>query len=559
MRAFTLLVVLGAVSCGTPPGPSGAAGGVGGRAGGAGGRAGGVGGAAGGVGGAAGGVGVAGGAGGGAGGGSGSSGGGAESPPGPTPRSVTRARTTAIPACTVFVDAAASGAATGTAAEPYRTIAAAVSAAADGAVICVAQGTYPESLAPGVKYFTLAGGFQSKTGFTVRDSSLYVSKAQGNGSGSFLLVTDPGPRGDQLTAVDGFELTGYSQAIYRDVYYSARFDLTNNFIHDNACTGSAVGGGFSLGNVSGTISGNVIARNRCARGGAGAVDDSTNSNTVTVANNLIEANQGDEPDISHGGGLYLFANRLTVTANTFVGNTVTGWGGGLYVGAYTGGGQTTTATLTWNVYRDNRAGNSGGGLFCDDSASCTSDHELFEQNCGGNILLDSGPGGADATVASFDHLTNTGARTVGCTAPGAGVVINKDNLAADSYQFKNAIFWGNAPGEDFNASCISGCANASVVVTFSDVQTTYANGGIAVTFGAGNLAAVDPLFAGAAQHDFHLRSTHGHWSAAGPVLDNADSPALAAGTGSTSSNPPLAGDRSELGTYGNSAEASYTR
>src|SRR5688500_18525191 len=71
------------------------------------------------------------------------------------PRAVTGARATEIPACTDFVDAASGG-----------TISAAIDAASDGAIICVAEGMYPEALAPGVKYFTLAGGFQSGQDFT---------------------------------------------------------------------------------------------------------------------------------------------------------------------------------------------------------------------------------------------------------------------------------------------------------------------------------------------------------------------------------------------------------
>ncbi len=75
------------------------------------------------------------------------------------PHAVKVARTTAIPSCTLFVDAAAPKAATERRASPKR-IAAAVEAAQPGAVICVAEGTYAEQLAPGEKYFTLAGGFQ---------------------------------------------------------------------------------------------------------------------------------------------------------------------------------------------------------------------------------------------------------------------------------------------------------------------------------------------------------------------------------------------------------------
>ncbi|WP_434018734.1 hypothetical protein [Methyloceanibacter sp.] len=64
------------------------------------------------------------------------------------------------------------------------TIGAAIDAASPGAVICVAEGSYPEQLSPGVKYFTLAGGFQSGTDFKMRDSATYDH--QGGREGRFV-------------------------------------------------------------------------------------------------------------------------------------------------------------------------------------------------------------------------------------------------------------------------------------------------------------------------------------------------------------------------------------
>lgn len=478
------------------------------------------------------------------------------------PRAVEVARATVIPACTLFVDAANAGPEDGTVASPFATIAAAVDQAAPGAIICVAEGRYPESIAPGLKPFTLAGGFQRGQGFTVRDSARYPSRAEGNGTGSFLRIEDEGPSGGELTAVDGFEITGYSQAVVRDVYYDQRFDLTHNFIHDNRCDrADLVGAGFAFNNITGSIRDNVIARNTCSRGGAGYLGDSTNTNVVVISGNLIEDNVGDEPGISHGGGLYVFGNDLTITANTFQGNRATGWGGGLYLGAFSGGGQTTNARLRYNVYRNNRVENSGGGFFCDDGARCDSDHELYDRNCGGNILLDCGPDGSAPTRANFDHLTNYGALEVGCGAPGAGVIINKSNTAADVYTFTNSLFWGNGPGLDFAASCEPGFCNVTVDVQWSSLDTTYLDGGVNITFGPGVLDGLDPAFVDPAAQDFHLRSTQGHWTPAGYVVDGADSPALAAGdpTAASPDNPERAGTRTELGFYGNTVEASYTR
>lgn len=478
---------------------------------------------------------------------------------GRVPRATRVARTTTIPSCTVFVDPASAAMPDGSAANPYLSLTAAVAAANDGAIICAAQGTYQEALSPGLKYFTLAGGFQSGSNFTVRDSALYPSKAQGDGTNIFLAYGDEGPTEGQLTAVDGFEITGYSQGILRIVYYSQRFDITNNNFHDNVCAEPFFGGAFALNNVSGTISGNVFSHNVCGRGAAGALNDSTNSNRVVVSQNWVDSNDGNGTD-SHGGGLYLFCNDLTVFANELTNNRVSSWGGGLYIGSEPGT-MHTTAAMSWNIYRDNRAGAFGGGFFCDDAATCLSDHEIYDGNCGGNIYVDSGGTDMDPTIALFDHMTNFRALDVDCVAPGAGLIVDKGNAAPDTYDVINSIFWGNGDGLDLATSCQPGLCNATVDVTYSLVQTDYLNNGVDVTFGAGNIAGADPLFADPAAQDLHLRSTFGRWTSAGYVEDGANSPALAAGDpmSPVPDNPDRAGDRTELGAYGNSPEASLVR
>lgn len=473
------------------------------------------------------------------------------------PTAVKVARTTAIPDCTLHVDGAFTSSSTGTAARPFKTITAAVNAASNNAVICVAQGTYAEQLSPGAKPLTLAGGFQGGKAFKVRDSAMFVSHAMGNGSGSFLRIADPAPSGNQLTAIDGFEISGYSQAVVRAFFQSQRFDLTNNFIHDNQCDEDGqAGAGFSLSNVSGAIRNNVIARNRCWRGGGGFLIDETSENSVTVSGNLIDGNAGTEEGISHGGGLYLFTKNLKVTGNTFMSNRATGWGAGLYIGA-NGAAQPTSAKLAWNIYRRNRAGIAGGGLFCDDGAKCSSDHDIFDGNCGGNIYVDSGPG----TAVAFDHLTNVNARAVDCQSKGAGVQIDKGSPEPESWTFVNSIFWNNGKGLDFAASCSAGCAGQSITVSYSMVQRDFFENGLTVSFGSGIVKPADPRFVDAAAGNFHLKSIFGHWTKAGYAADGVSSPALAKGDPASPvpRNPPRAGNRTELGAYGNSEQASYVK
>ena len=192
-------------------------------------------------------------------------------------------------------------------------------------------------------------------------------------------------------------------------------------------------------------------------------------------------------------------------------------------------------------------------------ARCSSAHELYADNCGGNILVDCGPDDADATIAAFDHMTNVRAKTPDCSAPGAGVIMNKSNPAADLYTITNSIFWGNAPGADLSVACATGCAAATFTVRYSAVQRRHAQDGFTVTFGDGILDGVDPLFA--REDDLHLRSTRGRLTAAGVVTDAVDSPLLGAADprAPVTEQPVRAGARAELGVYGNSAEASLTR
>ncbi len=471
------------------------------------------------------------------------------------PRAVTVARTTEIPACTMFVDAVAAPGGAGAAQTPHKTIAAAVARAGPGAVICVAEGTYAEQLAPGTKHVTLAGGFQRGRDFKVRDSAAYVSRAVGGGKGSFVRIVEPALTGTSLTVIDGFDISGYSQAIVREYYEPQRFDITNNHIHDNRCANDKLAGaGFALENISGRIQGNVIQNNFCGRGGGGFVNDGIGNSDLVIEGNLINGNAGTEPGSSHGGGLYLFVTRLRITANMFVANRVTQWGGGLYVGADTGSGQKTTAILNWNVYRGNRAGNSGGGFFCDDGAQCTSAHEIYDGNCGGNILLDSGPEKIGATSARFDQMTNINARDVSCGAPGYGVHISRGIIAPERYTIINSIFWGNKRDGDIAAFCDAGCDAAKIEIAYSMLQTAYASSGdIKVRFGEGIVAPADPLFADVAKGDYHVRSAAGRWTPSGRVKDSVTSPVI--GVGSVAGAGPLRGQRSELGAYGRSVEA----
>lgn len=74
----------------------------------------------------------------------------------------------------------------------------------------------------------------------------------------------------------------------------------------------------------------------------------------------------------------------------------------------------------------------------------------------------------------------------------------------------------------------------------------------------GNLFGQDPLFADAANHDYHLKSQYGRWNGAEFVNDDVTSPCIDAGDPSSEyANEPVEnGARINIGRFGNTAEAS---
>jgi hypothetical protein len=141
------------------------------------------------------------------------------------------------------------------------------------------------------------------------------------------------------------------------------------------------------------------------------------------------------------------------------------------------------------------------------------------------------------------------------------VQVTKGNDAPDSYAIENAIFWGNAPGADLVVSCDAGCESLAVSVRFALIQAELNVGAALATLGDGIISDSDPLFVSEPERDFHLQSTFGVWTGQQHTPGSQQSPALAKAdpAADASGNPERAGGRSELGAYGNSAEASWVK
>ena len=303
-----------------------------------------------------------------------------------------------------------------------------------------------------------------------------------------------------------------------------------------------MGGGIFADDSQITILENVIRNNTSGRGGGVAAV----RGSVLIQGNTIQNNTGVS---DHGGGLYIAAPLITITHNLISGNEIGralgyGWGGGLIVF-----GAESRATLSYNRITGNYAPSVGGGVFIDDGAQTLLVHELIYAN----LCPDGGTtGGVGVYVDGYDQIGSQATLNHTTVAGHNCQTMGGNGLYVEVYSgvtIRNSIFWGNG-GDDF------------IVDATSQITATYTLSEEALP-GVGNFST-DPLFADAANDDYHLRSSARRWNPAanggsgGWVIDTQHSPAIDAGEPSAdfSREPIPNGGRANLGVYGNSGQAS---
>jgi len=194
--------------------------------------------------------------------------------------------------------------------------------------------------------------------------------------------------------------------------------------------------------------------------------------------------------------------------------------------------KSSNPTIRHCVLIHNSATLLGGAVYSTDKSSPTVSHCVFANNSSGIL------GGAVHNVDGTVTLTN-------CTfhgntaSSGGGAVCN----ASGTMTVRDCILWGNTPTE---------------ITAFKLIAVTYSNirGGFA---GKGNTKA-DPLFADAANGDYHLKSKAGRWDPVtqGWATDDVTSPCIDAGDPSSpvGDEPEPNGGRINMGVYGGTKEAS---
>ena len=442
----------------------------------------------------------------------------------------------------ICVDGSSGGSGDGTPSNPYHTIQIAVEAASNGDVIKVAKGNYSEVVQISQKKVQLLGGFAGGGDFNSANPQTNVTIIEGTDDAPCVLVYMDKQISGALT-INGFTIRNGERGIELSGGWSGFLDnitIENNIIENNGTQdGGKRGGGIGLEGNNVTVKNNLIRNNQSGRGAAIAVTDKLNN--FLISDNRIENNTGYA---DHAGGVSICGTG-TVTRNIFNGNEAAkncgyGWGGAILI---FGDDNTDTAvTLSHNVYYNNSAPSRGGAVFIDDRAIVQMEHELLYNNTSGES------GSAIYVDADWNYNQSTlymdNCTVSGNNANGAAALFVQGSIA----HIQNSIFWNN--GKDFEFMD-DPPAVATLTVDYTLTQQGFS--------GTGNISD-NPLFANAANGDFHLQSTAGRFDPATGqfVSDGVNSPAIDAGnpTSDFSNEPEPNGGRVNLGCYGNTAEAS---
>ncbi len=235
---------------------------------------------------------------------------------------------------------------TGTPADPFCTIQAAIDAATTGDTIEVAPGTYLENVNLSGKSLTL-----------VSEGGADETIIDGGAAGSVVTAAL-----SEVVGIDGFTIRNGSAASRGGGIYcfSGTLTLTNSTVTGNSS--SSYGGGVY-------IRYGVLTIDRCTLTG------NTSINTG-------------------GGAVRAGGSTATISNSTFSGNMAwVGNGGGINAGS---GG---TVTVTNTTFSGNSSANSGGGLFC-----LATPGTVLNSTFSGNT---STIGGAITSVASPTNVANS--------------------------------------------------------------------------------------------------------------------------------------------------------
>ena len=173
-------------------------------------------------------------------------------------------------------------------------------------------------------------------------------------------------------------------------------------------------------------------------GGADMVLALVSQGVATFSVEGLTIRNGNASIVEDGGGLYATTENgnVTLTSNTFTGNTAKGNGGGAYVSA-------VITTLTNNTFTENTASGNGGGASIYYSAVTTLTNNTFTGNTanyGGGVYTVSGDSSDKGNSTILTNNVFTGNKAIGRGFGGGGALIYSSGVVTT---LTNNTFTGN--------------------------------------------------------------------------------------------------------------------
>ena len=393
----------------------------------------------------------------------------------------------------------------------FSTVAAAVSAAADGDTIELAPGTYSAKL-------DLNGSFNS-TGLVIQsdgsgDVTLQAGGLSEDTAGNLVRVRG----GSKLTLIDmrvradttrAMSVEGSSTLVLQEVEVSGErknaegigvqcsgsstLEIFDSLFHDNKRqNGNVEGAHLHLTDCTTTITDTDLTSGETSNGHGGAIFVDGGSLT-TVRGTLADNEAMSDRD---GGAIYAVDTTLDITDTAFNTNKSSDLGGAVWLSG------TTTASFTDATFTDNDANDDGGAIGGNGIISLTVSGGTFTGNAGydgADIFLQ----GAGSTL----DLSNTSHNDSDPDDEGAVAAVDADSVSISGSDFTNissrrgAVYLWKTP------ATIDGSS-------FTDISSTSTGGAIAATqndSGTRTLSVTNSTFlrTSASTHGGAVYSTYG--------------------------------------------------
>ena len=257
---------------------------------------------------------------------------------------------------------------------------------------------------------------------------------------------------------------------------------TCNFVKNTA----NYGGCFYVDANAMFVSENDVHSNSSSMSGPGAVLFASLYSTVKIANGRYESGTAE----GNGGALYMqLAKKFTVTDSTFIANTARGDGGAVFISeakrssSVTGclfeknkgssGGsmhvENSIVHVTQSTFLGNTASVSGGGVYLKNSrtmfAFCSVQQNRAVEGSGGAIYILSSVSGSPDLMLNGTELTHNYA-----SLSGGGILATSTRIeASHSIFLSNTAFSGSGGALGINAGSIVQCLNCSVALNLAEV------------------------------------------------------------------------------------------